>query len=172
MPQVTDPSPPPPPPPITMQRNARHETRHADARAYEPQKEPKTACRDVWSALLRDSSVCPFFRWEYLTPKSCMWSHRRVSAPKSPPPAPQSRAGQHPTHTRTDKSPRANPKHTTCRAPGIRTAMARGSRRVPLGQPAGVWELGSWACWSRRAPRWSSHTPFPVLSRCRFLMRQ
>ena len=55
-------SPPPPPrPPEYCARDARHETRHADKRAYEPQNEPETACWDAFSALLRDRPCVPLF---------------------------------------------------------------------------------------------------------------
>ena len=50
-----------PAPPDYYPRDARHETRHADTRPYEPQHHPPTAYWDECSALLSTRSVCHFF---------------------------------------------------------------------------------------------------------------
>ena len=55
LPQVTIPSSP------DYANDARHETSHADTTAYEPQNEPGTACRDAYSALLRNRLCAPLF---------------------------------------------------------------------------------------------------------------
>ena len=54
MPQVWFPS-----TPVYYAEDPRHETRHADTRAYEPQNEPKTVYWDTCSALLRDRLCVP-----------------------------------------------------------------------------------------------------------------
>ena len=50
-----------PRPPNYYAKDPRHETRHADTRAYEPQNEPETACWDTYSALLKDRLCVPVF---------------------------------------------------------------------------------------------------------------
>ena len=48
-------------PPRYYAKDPRHETRHADIRAYEPQNEPETAYRDTYSAFLGEGLCLPLF---------------------------------------------------------------------------------------------------------------